>query len=110
MFVALEDGFRLRINDVLYVPDVKFNLISVNSIVKDTGYEVLFKRHECLLADASNLSDYHILGYCDDGLYYIACECVIEYKHGVRTFVCIHEPPYTAFAASEPAKPTTLFV
>ena len=37
MLVTLEDGFRLKINDALYVPDAKFNLISVNSIVKDTG-------------------------------------------------------------------------
>ena len=110
MLVTLEDGLKLKINDVLYVPDAKFNLISVNSIVKDTGYEVLFKRHECLLANTSNPSDYHVLGYCDDGLYYIACECVTGYKHGVRTFVCIHEPPYTALAASELIKPTTPFV
>ena len=37
MLVTLEDGFRLKINDVLYVPDAKFNLISVNSIVKRHG-------------------------------------------------------------------------
>ena len=110
MLVTLEDGFRLKINDVLYVLDAKFNLISVNSIVKDTGYEVLFRRYECLLASASNPSDCHILGYCDDGLYYIACECFTGYKHGVRTFVCVHEPPYTALAASELLKPTTPFV
>ena len=110
MLVALEDGFRLKINDVLYVPEAKFNLTSVNSIVKDTGYELLFKRHECLLAEASNPLDYHILGYCDAGLYYIACECVTEYEQGVRTLMCVHEPPYTALAASELIKPTTPFV
>ena len=110
MLVALEDGFRLKINDVLYVPEAKFNLTSVNSIVKDTGYELLFKRHECLLAEASNPLDYHILGYCDAGLYYIACECVTEYEQGVRTLMCVHEPPYTALASSELIKPTTPFV
>ena len=108
--VTLKDRFRLKINDVLYVPDAKFNLTSVNSIVKDTGYELLFKRHECLLAEASNPLDYHILGYCDAGLYYIACECVTEYEQGVRTLMCVHEPPYTALAASELIKPTTPFV
>ena len=43
MLAILEDGSRLKISDVLYVPDAKFNLISVSFIVKNTGYEVLFR-------------------------------------------------------------------
>ena len=52
--IKLDNGSILKIGGVLYVPDSKFNLVSVDSITKGTQYEVVFGKNDCLLMDPNN--------------------------------------------------------
>ena len=62
----------MAIEGVLYVPDSKFNLISVDSITKSTHFEVLFGKNNCLLTDPDNPGFSQVLGYNHGGLYHLA--------------------------------------
>ena len=41
IFITIPDGFDVCLPDVLYVPGIKKNLLSVSSLLK-RGYRVLF--------------------------------------------------------------------
>ena len=53
----------IAIEGVLYVPDAKFTLVSVDSITKSTHFEVLFGETDCLLTDPNNPELSQVLGY-----------------------------------------------
>lgn len=46
--LLLDNKFILRMNNVLYVPSMRRNLISV-SLLDDDGYQCLFGNHKCLI-------------------------------------------------------------
>ena len=46
--IKLHDGFTLRLHDVLYVPSLSRNLISV-SCLADDGFECAFGAKQCLI-------------------------------------------------------------
>jgi hypothetical protein len=46
--LVLHDGFTLLLNNVLYVPSLQRNLISV-SLLEDDGYECLFGNNKCTI-------------------------------------------------------------
>ena len=86
--IELIDGKIITIDNVLYVPDSKFNLISVDGITKSTDFKVLFGDNECRLIDPRNENNSHLLGYNKGGLYHIAGKCVMN------------EPSFTALATT----------
>ncbi|KAL4323650.1 hypothetical protein GQ457_11G006340 [Hibiscus cannabinus] len=47
--IRLSDRILLR--DVLYVPEFRFNLLAVSSLIKDTDLTVLFTKSHCLIQD-----------------------------------------------------------
>lgn len=61
---VLAPGFVLQ--DVLYVPDFQYNLISVGKLVSTSGAKVLFDGNKCLLQDQSNEM---VLGTLQTNLY-----------------------------------------
>ena len=86
--IELIDGKIITIDNVLYVPDSKFNLVSVDGITKSTDYKVLFGDNECRLIDPRDENNSHLLGYNKGGLYHIAGKCVMN------------EPSFTALATT----------
>ena len=82
--IRLDNGMTIDIEGVLYVPDSKFNLISVDSITKSTHFEVLFGKTDCLLTDPNNPEFSQVLGYNHGGLYHLAGKCVL-WDHGQTT-------------------------
>jgi hypothetical protein len=46
--LLLHGGFTLNLNNVLYVPSLRRNLISVASL-EDDGYECLFRNNKCII-------------------------------------------------------------
>jgi hypothetical protein len=65
----LESGARLHIDEVLYVPRLKKNLLSVATL-EDKGYWVIFKDRKALLWDkGSHLSTVEPIGTHSGGLY-----------------------------------------
>jgi hypothetical protein len=68
----LESGARLHVDEVLYVPVLKKNLLSVATI-EDKGYWVIFKDMKALLwAKCIHLSTTHPIGTCSGGLYVVS--------------------------------------
>jgi hypothetical protein len=56
LLFGLESGARLHVDEVLYVPGLKKNLLSVATL-EDKGYWVIFKDRKALLwAKGSHLS------------------------------------------------------
>ena len=58
--VAIEthSGFKL-ISDVLYVPEINQNLLSVSQLL-DKGYKVLFEDKSCVIEDAEGIEVFNI--------------------------------------------------
>ena len=48
-----EGSKKVRLSNVLYVPNLSSNLVSVGTIT-DQGYDILFKQNECLVFDKNN--------------------------------------------------------
>jgi hypothetical protein len=46
--IKLKDGFTLHLHDVLYVPSLSRNLISV-SCLADNGFECMFGAEQCVI-------------------------------------------------------------
>ena len=67
----------IAIEGVLYIPDAKFNLVSVDSVTKSTYFEVLFGKTDCLLMDPNNPEFRQVLGYNHGGLYHLAGKCIV---------------------------------
>jgi hypothetical protein len=67
-----ESGARLHIDEVLYVPRLKKNLLSVATL-EDKGYWVIFKNKKALLwAKGSHLSTAEPIGTRSGGLYVVS--------------------------------------
>ncbi|WOH06718.1 hypothetical protein DCAR_0626146 [Daucus carota subsp. sativus] len=66
--VHIHDNLVLK--DVLYVPDFKFNLVSIPKICKDLHCTVSFTDDKCFLQN--NLMSLQLLGELQGGLYYLA--------------------------------------
>ena len=67
--LQLDSGMVLHIDNVLYVPDLKENLLSVDSL-EDKGYKVLFIDKKILLwAKDEDLSSAVQIGVPEGGLY-----------------------------------------
>ena len=64
--VVFEDGIKLE--NVLHVPGLKFNLISTHKLCRDTNCDILFTSDSCLLQDNSKQTSV-VLGKVDSGLY-----------------------------------------
>lgn len=65
----LDSGTILHINDILYVPGLKRNLLSVG-VLEDKGYEVIFKQGKTYLWDKDkDLDSVEVIGVCEEGLY-----------------------------------------
>jgi hypothetical protein len=68
----LESGDRLHVDEVLYVPGLKKNLLSVATL-EDKGYWVIFKdMKELLWAKGSHLSTTEPIRTHSGGLYIIS--------------------------------------
>jgi hypothetical protein len=68
----LESGAKLHIDEVLYVPGLKKNLLSVATL-EDKGYWVIFKDKKALLwAKGSHLSTTEPIGTHSGGLYVVS--------------------------------------
>jgi hypothetical protein len=67
----LESGARLHVDEVLYVPGLKKNLLSVATL-EGKGYWVIFKDRKALLwAKGSHLSTTEPIGTRRGGLYVV---------------------------------------
>ena len=68
----LESGARLHVDEVLYVPGLKKNLLSVATL-GDKGYWVILKdKKEILWDKGSHLSTSKPIGTCSGGLYILS--------------------------------------
>ena len=75
--IRLDNGITLAIEGELYIPDAKFNLVSVDSITKSTHFEVLFGKTDCLLTDPNYPESSQVLGYNHGGLYHLTGKCIV---------------------------------
>lgn len=57
-------------NDVLFVPNIKFNLISIHKLSADYNFSVHFITDKCIV-QVPSMSQLLILGNHTNGLYYI---------------------------------------
>jgi hypothetical protein len=81
----LESGARLHIDEVLYVPGLKKNLLSI-AILEDKGYWVIFKDIKTLLwAKGSHLSTTKPIGTRSGGLHVMSGQSVQELAHDVTS-------------------------
>jgi hypothetical protein len=77
----LESGARLHVDEVLYVPGLKKNLLSVATL-EDKGYWVIFKDRKALLwAKGSHLSTTEPIGTRSGGLYVMSGQSVQALAH-----------------------------
>ena len=77
----LESGARLHVDEVLYVPGLKKNLLSV-ATHEDKGYWVIFNdRKELPLAKGSYLSTTELIGTHIGGLYAVLGQSVQALAH-----------------------------
>jgi hypothetical protein len=54
--LEISNGFTLYLHDVLYVPSMRMNLISV-SCLDDDGYDCLFDKKQCLITFNDKVMD-----------------------------------------------------
>jgi hypothetical protein len=77
----LESRAKLHVDEVLYVPRLKKNLLSVETL-EDKGYWVIFKNRKALLWDkGSHLSIVEPLGIHSGGLYVVSRQSVQALSH-----------------------------
>ncbi|CAL9233896.1 unnamed protein product, partial [Arabidopsis halleri] len=50
---SIHMGRHLELHDVLYIPQFKFNLLSISCLTKSMGCKVWFDEHSCVLQDPS---------------------------------------------------------
>lgn len=83
-------GMDVAINNVLYVPDIKGNLISVRKLIL-SGFDVLFKGDECMLVKEN---DSLTIAKFENGLYKVLTASKQEKLMTVQQenlIHCIHE-------------------
>lgn len=82
-FITIPDGSKVKIQhigavklkdnmileNVLHVPSLKFNLLSVHRLCKDLNYQMLFTENGCFLQDPLQKKRQIALGNIEDGLY-----------------------------------------
>jgi hypothetical protein len=79
----LESGARLHVDEILYVPGLKKNLLSVSTL-EDKGYWVILKDRKALLwAKGSHLSTTEPIGTRSGGLQVMSGQSVQELAHDV---------------------------
>ncbi|KAK9675807.1 hypothetical protein RND81_11G032400 [Saponaria officinalis] len=66
--VTLENGLKLK--DVLYIPEFKQNLLSVNKLIRDNNFYVTFFDENCYVQECFN-GRVRDVGNADNGLYHI---------------------------------------
>jgi hypothetical protein len=77
----LEYGARLHIDEVLYVPGLKKNILSVSTL-EDKGYWVIFKdKTKLLCAKGSHLSTKKPIGTRSGGLYVMSGQSIQALAH-----------------------------
>jgi hypothetical protein len=77
----LEFGAKLHIDEILYVPGLKKNLLSIETL-EDKGYWVIFKDMKALLwAKGSHLSTTKPIGTRSGGLYFVSGRSVQALTH-----------------------------
>jgi hypothetical protein len=82
---GLESWARLHVDEVLYVPRIKKNILSVATL-EDKGYWVIFKdKKELLWANGSHLSTSEPIGTHNGGLYVVSGQSVHALAHGVNS-------------------------
>ncbi|MCO5587852.1 hypothetical protein L7F22_041804 [Adiantum nelumboides] len=68
ILITISDGSDLCLPDVLYVPEIKKNLLSVSSLAKD-GLRVIFEDDRCIVRDRENGYSLIITGTLENGLF-----------------------------------------
>jgi hypothetical protein len=85
IFFRLESGTRLHVDEALYVPGLKKNLLSVATL-EDKGYQVIFKDRKALLwAKSSHLSTAEHIRTRSGGLYIVSGQLVKASAHDVTS-------------------------
>ncbi|KAL2930123.1 Retrovirus-related Pol polyprotein from transposon RE2, partial [Bienertia sinuspersici] len=82
----------ILLNDVLYVLEYKFNLISVHKLCKDLGCELLFTSDKCLVQHPQGNTT--LLGNLAAGLYTVADRCQVG---SGEVFSLVNKPCLAAF-------------
>lgn len=77
----------MELKNVLLVPDLKCNLISVRQLAR-SGYNVVFKDEHCSIADAESS---FILAKCCDGLYKVECDVILSSPQSHKANLCVHQ-------------------
>jgi hypothetical protein len=82
----LESRARLHVDEVLYFPGLKKNLLSVATL-EEKGYWVIFKDRKALLwAKGSHLSTEKPIGTRSGGLYIMSGHLVQAWDHGATSY------------------------
>ncbi|MCO5554081.1 hypothetical protein L7F22_007607 [Adiantum nelumboides] len=68
ILITISDGSDLCLPDVLYVPGIKKNLLSVSSLAKN-GLRVIFKDDRCIVRDRENGYSLITTGTLENGLF-----------------------------------------
>ncbi|MCO5579718.1 hypothetical protein L7F22_033578 [Adiantum nelumboides] len=82
ILITISDGSDLCLPDVLYVPEIKKNLLSVSSLAKN-GLRVIFEDDRCIVRDRYSLIT---IGTLENGLFVLDCyekqiqACIAETK------------------------------
>ncbi|MCO5594121.1 hypothetical protein L7F22_048142 [Adiantum nelumboides] len=68
ILITILDGSNLCLPDVLYVPEIKKNLLSVSSLAKN-GLQVIFEDDRCVVRDQENSNSLITIGTLENGLF-----------------------------------------
>ncbi|MCO5556318.1 hypothetical protein L7F22_009865 [Adiantum nelumboides] len=85
ILITISDGSDLCLPDVLYVPRIKKNLLSVSSLAKN-GLWVIFEDDRCIVRDRENGYSLITTGTLENGLFVLDCyekqiqACIAETK------------------------------
>eukprot|EP00253_Pinus_taeda_P003183 PITA_03183 len=94
--LKLNQGNTIHLQDVLHVPDLKKNLVSI-STMEDEGYKVTFNNGKVRIWK-NNVKDAFTLGFRVDSLYQVgrsplgvmSCDTSLQSEHRQRRFAHLH--------------------
>ena len=94
--LQLNQGNTIHLQDVLYVPDLKKNLVSISSM-EDKGYKVAFSNGK-VRAWKNNIKNAFTLGFRVDSLYqvkgsplgFMYCDTSLQFQLWPRRFARLH--------------------